>query len=150
MDYATHLHMLADSMGATLILDPAVPLTNSEACPQADPPILSKDGRSWDTPWAIVGWAEPSVTAYYAGLHELGHIARNHSNKWKLRDVVRDEAEAWEWALDSGLVSPDANTARRIVRDWLGGYVRDYGQYDDGTGTLALKRVESRLGVSRT
>jgi hypothetical protein len=69
--------------------------------------------------------------SYFIALHELGHFALGHTQGRPPKEketfyfdngVVKSEAQAWEWALDNSLESPDERTRRFMVRRCLDSY----------------------------
>ncbi len=89
-------------------------------------------------------WAAWGTRAYWIALHELGHIAYGHTGMGS-QNIVHDEAEAWQWALDQSLIpisDPD--------RDWCGGhafssYLRDFGYLPT---TPTVNAVCNQFGIA--
>src|SRR5688572_12208116 len=62
----------------------------------------------------VVTWPVVDRLSYYVALHELGH-----AHTWSVRPhKLRDEARAWQWALDVALVEPDQRTELHILECW--------------------------------
>lgn len=139
--FERHLRELAAELGAELYLQRDRPADGVAAG-------WAHVGRSA----SVVGWHGNSHLAYFAGLHELGHIAKGHVDSWKAlhsRYTIRTldaEAEAWEWALEHSIIEPSGRVLDYIRTEWLGSYADQYNLR--GTGGRVFKRVASRIGLS--
>src|SRR6476469_358084 len=72
--------------------------------------------------------AKPSrgVTAYWAALHELGHIACKHKAEEYHDNQIKFEAQAWDWAIHNAILERTAYIQKLIQTRWLGSHLEQY------------------------
>lgn len=96
LDYQRDLQRLADEVGAFITLD-----VEDEEGATAYADVSSRSVHLYP-----FGGSRPDDVIYWVALHELGHIAHEHSGMGMLSfygadlQVTEQEAEAWTWALD--------------------------------------------------
>jgi len=91
-------------------------------------------------------WDGRSSAAYFAGLHELGHIAHRHHTDFDRDDrqrILEAEAEAWDWAFAHAAEKPSARVLA-LAKSALESYIRDYGTRTAGS---TYRGVASRVGL---
>ena len=85
------------------------------------------EDHGWCDHLAMLGLGPLRVTeavCYFTGLHEIGHIACEHSMFAPPEDVALEhEAEAWEWAFANSAIAPTPEVIS-YARDAMESYHR--------------------------
>lgn len=142
-----HIRELADRMGVALRLAP-------EPAPHPDTGVLLPYGSAGSIFGLIdvhVGGWDDGKVAYFAALHELGHVGSGHllpgaPSPWS-SEVVETEAEAWDWALRHAQEEPDEEVRFHIRQHYLGSYARHNPVSQGYRRGPVFHRLNSDLGL---
>lgn len=148
-DRERHIRELAAELGVEARLDP-----DAYAIPPFIPASYAGKTNGYSEPGEIAVWGfDGRPAAYFAALHELGHVALHWSDPrgvWAAAKsrIVEAEAEAWDWALEHAEEPPDEETKELLATDWLGSYARDWPDFlREGQRGPVFRRVNETLGL---
>lgn len=125
LEYTDHVEALARTIRAEVLYNrepfyeaALPPLRTAWVAPIRDyGPICDPDGNG--------PWDYDAQGAYFAALHELGHIAHQHRGKAEMHRLLDTEAEAWQWAIDHAAEPMSAASAEQALIS-LEAYYRHY------------------------
>jgi hypothetical protein len=83
---------------------------------------LEQARASWMARVVYIPDPDADPRHYFTALHEIGHVVLEHSLRGAAGDVmVRQEEDAWRWAIEQALVEPD-DVVTDDIRHALGSY----------------------------
>lgn len=100
-------------------------INNNDFIPQDD--YIGGAAWTYENRIKIYNWDRPekNIAAYYASLHELGHISYKHVHNHD--NTLINETEAWEWAFERAIRPMDEITIKAFNEVWFGSYMNNSG-----------------------